>query len=221
MNRPLLFLFIGAVTGAVMFISLNLGAAILATVAAESEYPARPPDARVRFAGDSISAGWQRAHAQRNAAVSGTTTALIGTRFAQEVQIGSPAYAHILAGTNDFYSAGKGGPDTQKMLADLESAIDAARHRQVPVIVGTVLPMDAARSAAASLIPAYNARLIQQFGHRIVIADYYNAMVLPSGEQDSSLFRDGIHPNDAGYAVMNQVLDRAVQELLSKRHWAR
>lgn len=169
-------------------------------------------DARALFAGDSISTAWARAQRQRDVAVSGTTIEMVARRFASEIQKGAPAYAHLLAGTNDFYLAGAGGPDTSKMLANVDLALDAARKRHIQVIVGTVLPMDIGRSQNAYLIPAYNTLLVQHVGRRAVIADYYSAMVLPTGAQNSALFYDGIHPNAAGYSVMNQVLDQAVEK---------
>lgn len=170
-------------------------------------------DTRALFAGDSVSSAWLRAEQQRAVAVPGSTTAMIVARFVQELQKGSPAYGHILAGTNDFYLAPAGGPDTGAMLRSVDEALDAARKAHVPVIIGTVTPMDPSRSPNAGLIPAYNALLVQHVGHRAVIADYYSAMVLPSGAQNSALFYDGIHPNAAGYAAMNIVLDRAIAEV--------
>lgn len=169
-------------------------------------------DARALFDGDSISERWVTAQKQRDVAVSGTTTAEIGVRFAQEIGKGSPRYVHILAGTNDW-SAGK-QPDTAKLLVEMGTMIDAAKARRIQVIVGTVLPMDLTATPFAASIPAYNAQLKSLvLRKRAIVADYYAAMVLPDGTQNRALFNeDGgryIHPNAAGYAVMDQVLQRA------------
>lgn len=166
---------------------------------------------RALFVGDSITARWPTAQTQHDAAVGGTRTAAIAAKFVSDVQQGSPAYVHILAGTNDFSTANT--PNFSALLGDVDSMISAAHQRRIPVIVGTVLPMDLSLSPNASLIPVYNAQLVQNVRHRAVVADYYDAMITAAGVQNSALFVDGVHPNADGYAVMNQVLSVAEQKL--------
>lgn len=167
-------------------------------------------DVRALFVGDSIT--FNNPRAERNAGVGGATTAAIGVRFAKEISQGSPRYVHIHAGANDFTDSKP--PNTAKMLSDVGAMIDAAKARHIPVIVGTVLPMDLNWSPMGALIPAYNEQLkslvLQKRG---IVADYYSAMVLPDGSQNKALFKDPVHPNEAGYAVMNQVLDKAIARL--------
>jgi lysophospholipase L1-like esterase len=49
-----------------------------------------------------------------------------------------------------------------------------------------------------------------------VYLDYYSAMVDGSGMLKQDLTYDCLHPNDAGYAVMAPLAERAIQEALRK-----
>jgi lysophospholipase L1-like esterase len=172
-------------------------------------------DVRALFAGDSITANWSTAARARNAGVSGETTSMIGARFAQEITRGAPRYVHILAGTNDLrpdispvYSQGA-------TVANIAGMASAARARNLPTIVGTVPPLDLALfPTRAPLVAPLNQAIIaavKPLG--AFIADYYSAMVLPSGQQNAALFADGIHPNASGYDVMQRVLRATKREM--------
>jgi lysophospholipase L1-like esterase len=169
-----------------------------------------PRDVRALFVGDSITASWPKATQNRNTGIPGAGAEIIGRRFAAEINQGSPKYVHILVGTNDV-----GGNRDAQSIATIASMVEAAKARRIHTIVGTVPPIDRLLFPnIAPHVPAFNMALIAEVKPRgAIIADYYKAMVLPDGNQNSSLFADGIHPNRAGYMVMRQVLQDARREL--------
>lgn len=166
-------------------------------------------DVRALFAGDSITANWSQATANRNTGMPGNGSSIIGQRFAAEIAAGTPRYVHILAGTNDDLRT------PQMTLDNIGSMIDMARARTIPVIVGTLPPLDLRLfPELAPRIAPFNQMLIPYAkGKGAFVADYYSAMILPTGLQNGALFMDGIHPNDAGYAVMDSVLRKTRREM--------
>ena len=167
-------------------------------------------DARALFVGDSITKSWPKASENRNAGIPGAGATLIGQRFASEIRGGSPNYVHILAGTNDV-----GGGRDAPSIAIIGSMVDEARRRNIPVIVGTIPPIDALLFPHLSpYVAQFNLSLVAEVKPKgAFIADYYKAMSNPDGSQNRSLFLDGIHPNDAGYAVMTKVLRETRREM--------
>lgn len=172
-------------------------------------------DVRAVFIGDSITANWPKASQQRNAGVSGETTSLIGARFAGEISKGSPRYVHILAGTNDVRPDISPTYSQATTVANITSMVSLARSRNLNVIVGTVPPLDMALfPTRAPLVAPLNQAIVASVRPLgAFVADYYSAMILPSGLQNPALFSDGIHPNAAGYTVMNTVLKATKREM--------
>lgn len=172
-------------------------------------------DVRALFAGDSITARWSKASEQRNAGVSGETSSMIGARFAGELSRGSPRYVHILAGTNDVRQDISPTYSQAVTVANITTMVSLARARNFNVIVGTVPPLDLTMfPTRAPLIAPLNKAIIASVRPMgAFIADYYSAMILPSGLQNGALFSDGIHPNADGYKVMNNVLRATKREM--------
>ena len=50
----------------------------------------------------------------------------------------------------------------------------------------------------------------------IVYVDYFTAMVDDSMGLKKELGSDGVHPNSAGYAIMEPLLEKAIQLTLNK-----
>ena len=184
--------------------------------------PARDRD--VVFMGDSITELWAVAHPQFftegrvDRGVSGQTTPQMLLRFEADVVALHPRVVHILGGTNDI--AGNTGPNT---FADLQNNIVAmttlARAHHVRVILGSVPPA-AKFTWAPSLSPA---RQVQQLDawlkdyaarEHLIYADYYSAMATADGAMRPELTLDGVHPNAAGYAVMEPIARKAIAAAL-------
>jgi lysophospholipase L1-like esterase len=182
---------------------------------------------RVVFMGDSITEGWGQLDRSfpgklyANRGISGQTTPQMLIRFRPDVIELKPKVVVILAGTNDI--AGNTGPMTPQMTEDnLMSMVDLARANKIRVVLASVLPafdfpwrpgLEPAPKIAAlnAWIKEYAAR------NRIVYLDYYTAMADDRGGLKAELTNDGVHPNEAGYAVMTPLAEKAIVQALSRR----
>ncbi len=178
---------------------------------------AQPADAaRVVFFGDSITEGWDRKHTgffvggrRVNRGISGQTTAQMLLRFRQDVIDLTPRAVVILAGTNDI--AGNAGPVDDKHIVDnLASLADIAHANRIRVVMATLLPTDH-YGWAPDMHPAERVRRINVWirkfahDHGYGLIDYASRMDDGVGGLRRDLTEDGVHPNAAGYAVMEAV----------------
>jgi lysophospholipase L1-like esterase len=191
-----------------------------------------PPAAgenRVVFMGDSITDGWGRRYGSFfpgkpyiNRGISGQTTPQMLIRFRPDVINLKPKVVVILAGTNDI--AGNTGPMTlEDIEGNLMSMAELAKANGIRVVLSSVMPVtDAIRPQTGRRPPAKIVALNQWMKdyasqNHFVYLDYYSHML-----DDSQMFRkeltyDGLHPNDAGYAVMAPLAEKAIEEALASK----
>lgn len=194
-----------------------------------------PPSAnlpRVVFMGDSITENWQHDGVpfvpqmpehpweKINRGISGQTTPQLLLRFRQDVIDLKPSVVVLMAGTNDI--AGNTGVMTLKDTENnLASMADLARAHHLRMVLCSVLPsvdfpwhrglqpMQKIRTLNA-WIESYAAR------HQLVYVDFWTAMADADGGLPANLSKDGVHPNDAGYAIMNPLVDAGIQKALAQ-----
>lgn len=183
---------------------------------------------RVVFMGDSITDFWikrsreffeQPGYIDRG--ISGQTTPQMLLRFRQDVVDLRPAVVLILAGTNDI--AGNTGPSSLKMIEDnLISMTQLARANRIRVILCSVLPAYDYPWRKGTF-PAEKIRRLngwmQQYAaaHRVAYLDYYDALVDSRGGMKEAYSIDGVHPNEAGYRVMEPLAQAAIHRALKRR----
>jgi lysophospholipase L1-like esterase len=190
--------------------------------------PPAPGESRVVFMGDSITDGWGKGQAPFfpgkpyiNRGISGQTTPQMLVRFRPDVIDLKPKLVVTLAGTNDL--AGNTGPETLQNIEDnLASMAELAKANGIRVVIASVMPVcdyfkpQTARRPPQQIIAlnewikAYTAK--NGFGY----LDYYSAMVDSAGMFKKELTYDGLHPNDAGYAVMQPLAEQAIAQALRK-----
>jgi len=188
--------------------------------------PPAPGEARVVFMGDSITDGWPHSgtfFARRHyvgRGISGQTTPQMLVRFRQDVLALEPRVVVILAGTNDV--AGNTGPyDPGLTQGSLAAMAELAQHHGIRVVLSSVLPafdypwrpgLQPAPKIVAlnSWIKDYAAR------HDCVYLDYFAAMADPRPGLPPVYSADGVHPNAAGYAAMERLVEPAIAEALAK-----
>lgn len=172
---------------------------------------------RVVFIGDSITEFWDKGRAgffsgphYVNRGISGQTTPQMLVRFRQDVIALRPRAVVILAGTNDI--AGNTGPSSDEEIeGNIASMVELARAHRIRVVLATLVPAGrypwAPQADPANRIWRINAwiRGFAQERH-IALADFYTPMATPDGALRADLGDDGVHPNAAGYAVMEAVL---------------
>ena len=179
---------------------------------------ARGPVAhRVVFMGDSITEGWDRDHQSIfadprhiNRGISGQTTAQMLVRFRQDVVALHPETVILLGGTNDI--AGNGGEvDDATIRGHVRSMVELAQAHGIRVVLLSILPTNhywwAPQVTPAARIADHN-RWLRDYATRagLTFVDMHGAMLAGDGAIDPALSGDGVHPNAAGYAVMERVL---------------
>jgi lysophospholipase L1-like esterase len=190
-----------------------------------------PPAAgeqRVVFLGDSITDAWGRTHGKffpgkpyLNRGISGQTTPQMLLRFEQDVIALHPALVVILAGTNDL--AGNTGPEPMSAIEDnFRAMVSLATSAHIRVILSSVLPATrfpwSPGIHPSESIRELNAWLEQYCNDNgLVFLNYYPALVNADGGMKAELTTDGfVHPNDAGYALMEPIAQAAIDKALAK-----
>lgn len=186
-----------------------------------------PGENRVVFMGDSITDGWSRGGTifqnthYINRGISGQTTPQMVVRFRPDVIALKPKVVVILAGTNDI--AGNTGTTTLEQIeVNLTSMVELAASNGIRVVLCSVLPAYdypwRKGLQPAPKIAALNAwEKDYAASHGLVYLDYYSAMVDDRPGLKAELSADGVHPNKAGYQIMERLVEKAIAEALSSR----
>jgi lysophospholipase L1-like esterase len=192
-----------------------------------SELPPTNGGDRAIFFGDQITDFWGRRTGQfpgkawLNRGIAGQTTDQMLIRFRQDVISLSPKVVVILAGLNDI--AGLHGSSTEEMIFDnLMSMTELARANGIRVVLASLTPVcdcfgkNAARERWHERIVEAN-ELIEKYCAKsgATYLDYYSAMS-HEGELKKELTGDGVLPNEAGYAIMSRLAEKAIGEVLRK-----
>jgi lysophospholipase L1-like esterase len=153
-----------------------------------------------------------------NRGISGQTTPQMLIRFRPDVIALKPDVVVLLAGINDI--AGNTGPSTVEMIADnIFSMAELAKAHQIKVIICSVLPAYdfpwITGSFPAEKIVKLNT-MIKQYANdnKILYLDYYSALVDERKGLKTAYADDGVHPNKAGYEVMNPLVEKAIEKTL-------
>jgi lysophospholipase L1-like esterase len=183
-------------------------------------------EGRVVFYGDSITDSWVANGGKFfpgkpyvNRGISGQTTPQMLVRFRQDVVDLHPEVVVILAGTNDI--AGNTGPSTLGMIEDnFRSMTEIAKANGMRVILASVLPATRYHwrpeaGNPATKIEALNAWLKDYCAQeKVTYLDYWTAMAGADGGMKEGISIDGVHPNAAGYAMMEPLAEAAIAETM-------
>jgi lysophospholipase L1-like esterase len=183
---------------------------------------------RIVFMGNSITEGWINTDpdffsgkSYINRGISGQTTPQMLVRFRPDVIQLKPKVVVILAGTNDI--AGNTGPSTLEMILDnLISMCELAKANQIKVVLSSVLPAydypwKPGLEPAGKIVKLNE--MIKQYAaeNKIVYLDYFSAMVDERNGLKKEYSNDGVHPTDAGYKIMEPLVEEAIQKALKKK----
>lgn len=184
-------------------------------------------ETRVVFMGDSITDGWIKRSPKYFAdhpnyidrGISGQTTPQMLIRFRPDVIALKPKVVVILAGTNDI--AGNTGPMTLEMIEDnFTSMAELAKANGIKVVLSSVMPVcDYIRPQTERRPPAKIIALnawIKDYSEKngFVYLDYYSSMLDDQKMLQKEITYDGLHPNEAGYAVMEPMAEKAIAAAL-------
>ena len=167
--------------------------------------------------GNSITDSWAKIHpeffAENNLigrGISGQVTAQMLSRFQADVVALHPAKVVILAGANDL-AQNQGYISHEHIMQNIQSMCELAKQHKIRPVLCSCLP-------AASFFwrPELNAsediarlnEMIKAYAksNRIKYIDYYSALVDDRGGLPKKYTKDGVHPNMAGYAIMEEIL---------------
>jgi lysophospholipase L1-like esterase len=187
-------------------------------------------ETKVVFMGDSITDAWIKRSPKYFAdnptyvdrGISGQTTPQMLIRFRPDVIALKPKVVVILAGTNDI--AGNTGPMTLEMIEDnLKSMAELAKSNGIKVVMSSVMPVcDYIRPQTERRPPAKIIALNEWIRsyvdqNNLVYLDYYSAMLDDQKMFKKEITYDGLHPNEAGYAIMEPLADQAIAAALRAR----
>ena len=183
---------------------------------------------RIVFMGNSITDFWSETTPEFfagkpyvNRGISGQTTPQMLVRFRADVININAKVVVILAGTNDI--AGNTGPSTLEMIEDnLASMADLAKMNGIKVVLSSVLPAFQypwfPEQKPAEKIVALN-KWIKAYAEKngFVYLDYFTPMADERNGLKKEYSEDGVHPNLAGYNVMNPLAEKAIQKALAQK----
>lgn len=180
---------------------------------------------KVVFMGNSITQGWAdmrpeffKEHGFVGRGIGGQTTPQMLLRLRQDVLELKPEAVVILAGINDI--AQNTGPITLKeTLGNIQSMAELALAHGINPIICSVLPANSF-PWRPEIIPTQqvidlNSQLQRwALEKNLVYVDFYTPMVDEKHGLKSDLGYDPVHPNVAGYQVMEPILLKALNQLL-------
>ncbi|MEO8719755.1 MAG: SGNH/GDSL hydrolase family protein [Ginsengibacter sp.] len=188
----------------------------------------QPNEDRVVFMGNSITDGWIKVSPEFfeskpyiDRGISGQTTPQMLLRFRQDVINLHPKVVIILAGINDI--AGNTGPSSLEMIEDnIASMAQLAKANGIRVVLCSVLPAYSfpwrANIEPVQKIITLN-KWIQNFSRKnhFVYVDYYSAMADERKGLPEQYSTDGVHPNAAGYKIMEPLAVAGIAKALGKK----
>ncbi|MDR3695312.1 SGNH/GDSL hydrolase family protein [Mucilaginibacter sp.] len=192
-----------------------------------------PPPAkgerRVVFLGNSITEGWIntdpdffKGKSYVNRGIGGQTTPQMLVRFREDVINLQPEVVVILAGINDI-AENTGPSKIENVAGNIFSMAELARVNHIKVVLSSVLPA-AAFPWHPGIYPGSSIiklnELLKAYAEKnhLGYIDYYSATVTEDKSFKKELTVDGVHPNMAGYKVMEPLVEKAIGEAL-KRKW--
>lgn len=183
---------------------------------------------RVVFMGNSITEGWIRNRPEFfngrpyiNRGISGQTTPQMLVRFRADVVNLKPKVVVILAGTNDI--AGNTGPSTIEMIEDnLASMADLAKTNGIKVIMCSILPAydypwKPGLKPYEKIIVVNDWMKDYAAKHGLIYLDFYSSLVDSRPGMKAEYAKDGVHPTNLGYGVMEPLVEKAIAQALKSR----
>lgn len=182
---------------------------------------------RVVFMGNSITEGWVnthpdffKKHGYIGRGISGQTSYQFLLRFREDVINLEPKVLVLNYGTNDI--AENTGPYNEDItFGNILSMVELAQAHKIKVILTSTLPARnfgwrPSITDAMEKIRSLNAR-VKAYAEEngIQYVDYFTALLAPDkGGMDTKYTPETVHPNGAGYDVMEALIVPAIEKAL-------
>ena len=174
------------------------------------------------FFGDSITEGWPQFNPSFfdsnnfvGRGIGGQTTPQLLLRFRQDVLGLRPKKVIFLAGINDI-TENTGPISIEAIMGNIKGMTEMAKANEVEMVLCAVLPANSF-PWRPSIIPTRKVIKLNQMvkgyvqENNLIYIDYYTHMVDDEQGLISTLGYDTVHPNKAGYALMEEVLLKSLQ----------
>lgn len=178
---------------------------------------------KVVFMGNSITEGWMRKrpeffkeHQFAGRGIGGQTSCQMLVRFRRDVIDLHPQAVAILAGTNDV-AQNIGEISLENILGNIQSMCELAQANGIQVVLCSVLPVYRFKwrpeLEPAEKIISLN-ELIRQYADEkgLPYVDYHTAMKDERNGLPEKYSSDGVHPNEEGYRLMEEVLLKTIRD---------
>ena len=172
----------------------------------------------VVFYGNSITRNWYKLHQDffikngfTGRGIGGQTSAELLVRMRQDVINLHPNTVVIMCGTNDI-AQNNGTISLENTLGNIISMCELAKANKIRPILCSVLPARSFRWNNCVLDAPEQIRqlngMIEQYAkqNKITYVDYYSAMAAEDGGLKKGLSYDQVHPNEAGYEIMEPII---------------
>ena len=190
--------------------------------------PPAPGEKRVVFLGNSITENWINQDPAFfkgryiNRGIGGQTTPQMLVRFREDVINLKPTVVIIEAGTNDI-AENTGPSKLENVAGNIFSMAELAKANHIKVILSSVLPASAfpwhPGINPIPLIVKLN-KMLSDYAkaNNLGYIDYYSSVVDENKAFKKELTNDGfVHPNLAGYKIMEPLAEKGINEALSKK----
>lgn len=178
-------------------------------------------DNRVVFMGNSITEGWIMTSPEFfegrpfiDRGISGQTTPQMLIRFRPDVIDLKPKVVVLLCGVNDI--AENTGPSTLEMIeGNIASMAELAKANGIKVILCSVLPAydfpwKPGLEPAEKIVTLNKWIKVYAEENSFIYLDYFSSMADEINGMKSIYSEDGVHPNKAGYKVMEGLVEKAI-----------
>ena len=126
-----------------------------------------------------------------------------------------------MAGSNDL-AGNKGHVSNETVLNNIKSMAELAKKNHIKVILCKYLPVyeypwnKSLKRTAEQIISLNEAIVAYAKAKNFTILDYFTPLVDERNGQKAEYTTDGVHPNLAGYKVMEVVTDAAIRKTIGK-----
>lgn len=181
---------------------------------------------RVVFLGSSIFEFWKQKDPEyfnKNAyidrGISGQISPQLLIRFRQDVINLKPKAVIILAGSNDL-AGNKGHVSNETILNNIKNMVELAKKNHIKVILCKYLPVyeypwnKNLKQVPEQIILLNKEIVAYAEENNFTILDYFSPLVDERNGQKAEYTTDGVHPNLAGYKVMEVVTDAAIKKTI-------
>ena len=185
---------------------------------------------RVVFMGNSITEGWVFMRPEFfenrdyiNRGIGGQTTPQMLLRFRPDVVDLNPKVVLILAGTNDI-AGNTGFTPLETIIGNIKSMAEIANANGIEVVISSILPAieylwKPGLNPAPKIISINKELKAYAQQNNFIYLDYFTAMVDDNDGlkvPDYTAADDLVHPNVAGYLVMEKLAEKAIETALSR-----